>query len=61
MHRVDHQLLAKELNAKVFHHGISEDLLLQALTAPSLGVGYDYEQLELIGLQSFITSKPKIT
>ncbi|KAJ7507711.1 hypothetical protein B0H11DRAFT_1968259 [Mycena galericulata] len=47
--RLDSFLLVKELNARFFHHQISEVLLDMAITAPSTRMEYDYERLELLG------------
>ena len=47
--RIDDLLLVKELNAKFFDHAISEHLLHVAISAPSAGIEYDYERLELLG------------
>ncbi|KIJ56735.1 hypothetical protein M422DRAFT_57385 [Sphaerobolus stellatus SS14] len=47
--RLDDILLVKELNAKFFDHSIREDLLHTAISAPSAGVEFDYERLELLG------------
>jgi endoribonuclease Dicer len=49
MHRIDELLLVKELNSCLFGRLISDDLLLQAITAPSCGTHYDYERLEWLG------------
>ncbi|PPQ92348.1 LOW QUALITY PROTEIN: hypothetical protein CVT25_008698 [Psilocybe cyanescens] len=49
MRRVDDILLVKELDAKYFDHAIREDLLHNAICAPSAGLEYDYERLELLG------------
>jgi endoribonuclease Dicer len=52
--RIDDFLIVKELNAKFFDHAISEHLLHVAISAPSAGIEYDYERLELLGqLMSF--------
>lgn len=67
MRRIDHQLMVKELNAKLFRNCISEATLLKALTAPAIGYGFDYEQLELFGqlrtllAPQFTVSKHKST
>jgi endoribonuclease Dicer len=45
----------KELNAKLFRHSISEDLLHIAICAPSAGYEYDYERLEMLGVFLFLT------
>jgi endoribonuclease Dicer len=47
--RIDDLLVMKELNAKLFDHAIVERHLHPALSAPSLGIEYDYERLELLG------------
>ncbi|GJJ07506.1 hypothetical protein Clacol_001708 [Clathrus columnatus] len=47
--RLDDILLVKELNAKLFDHCISESLLHEAISTPSVSVEYDYERLELLG------------
>jgi endoribonuclease Dicer len=39
----------KELNAKLFDHVIPERLLHMSISAPSAGIEYDYERLELFG------------
>ncbi|KAF9569018.1 ribonuclease III [Agrocybe pediades] len=49
MRRLDDILLVKELDAKFFDHAIREDLLHIAICAPSAGLEYDYERLELLG------------
>ncbi|KAJ4466505.1 hypothetical protein J3R30DRAFT_3689707 [Lentinula aciculospora] len=49
MRRVDDFLLVKELNAGLLSHCVSEELLHAALSAPSAGIEYDYERLELLG------------
>ncbi|CCM05650.1 uncharacterized protein FIBRA_07880 [Fibroporia radiculosa] len=49
LHRIDHQLLVKELNAHFFQHTILEEHLIAALTPPSASVAFDYERLELFG------------
>lgn len=49
MRRIDDLLLVKELNARLFNHVISENLLQIAVTAPSSCNEYDYERLELLG------------
>lgn len=48
--RIEHFLVVKELNAKLFNHSIHEDQLLAATSAPSSGYEVDYERLELLGL-----------
>lgn len=53
MRRIDDFLLVKELNAKLFRHSISEDLLRIATCAPSAGYDYDYERLEMLGVLRF--------
>ena len=47
--RIDDLLLVKEINAKLFDHAIIERHLHSAITAPSAGVEFDYERLELLG------------
>ncbi|KAF9534830.1 hypothetical protein CPB83DRAFT_901776 [Crepidotus variabilis] len=49
MRRVDDLLLVKEMNARFFDHAVRDDLLHNALCAPSAGLEYDYERLELLG------------
>ncbi|KAK0473131.1 hypothetical protein EDD18DRAFT_1197346 [Armillaria luteobubalina] len=49
MENINHILLVKELNVNFFGHSVSEDLLRMAITAPSVGLAYDYERLELLG------------
>ena len=49
LRRIDDILLVKELNAKYFDHSIDEHQLLVALSAPSAGLEFDYERLELLG------------
>ncbi|KAH9482923.1 Dicer-like protein 1 [Psilocybe cubensis] len=49
MRRINDILLVKELDAKYFDHAIREDLLHNAICAPSAGLEYDYERLELLG------------
>ena len=49
MRRLDEFLIVKELNAGLFNQRISEDLLHVALSAPSAGIEYDYDRLELLG------------
>ncbi|KIK65355.1 hypothetical protein GYMLUDRAFT_56087 [Collybiopsis luxurians FD-317 M1] len=49
MRRLDDFLLVKELNVGLFSQHISEELLHVALCAPSAGIEYDYERLELLG------------
>ncbi|KAJ3811921.1 hypothetical protein F5876DRAFT_88014 [Lentinula aff. lateritia] len=49
MRRLDDFLLVKELNAGLLSHCVSEELLHAALSAPSAGIEYDYERLELLG------------
>ncbi|KAJ4481439.1 hypothetical protein C8J55DRAFT_560005 [Lentinula edodes] len=49
MRRLDDFLLVKELNAGLFSHCVSEGLLHAAISAPSAGIEYDYERLELLG------------
>lgn len=53
MRRIDDFLLVKDLNAKYFDYAINEDLLHMAISAPSAGIEYDYERLELLGNPSF--------
>ncbi|KAJ7179238.1 hypothetical protein C8R46DRAFT_1073070 [Mycena filopes] len=47
--RLDGFLLAKELNARLFDHQISDSLLDMAITTPSTRMEYDYERLEWLG------------
>ncbi|KAK0454722.1 hypothetical protein EV421DRAFT_1758788 [Armillaria borealis] len=49
MENINHILLVKELNVNFFGHSVAEDLLRMAITAPSVGLAYDYERLELLG------------
>lgn len=49
MENINHILLVKELNINFFGHSVAEDLLRMAITAPSVGLAYDYERLELLG------------
>ncbi|GBE79140.1 hypothetical protein SCP_0203370 [Sparassis crispa] len=49
IHKIDNQLLVKELNTKFFENSISDEHLLAALCAPSACAEYDYERLELLG------------
>ncbi|KAG7449599.1 ribonuclease III [Guyanagaster necrorhizus] len=49
MENINHILLVKELNANIFGFSVAEDLLRMAITAPSVGLVYDYERLELLG------------
>ncbi|TFK75994.1 ribonuclease III [Pluteus cervinus] len=49
MKRLDDYLLVKELNTKMLENTITDDLLHRAITAPSAGMEYDYERLELLG------------
>ncbi|GAW07656.1 Dicer-like protein 1 [Lentinula edodes] len=49
MRRLDDFLLVKELNAGLLSHCVSEGLLHVAISAPSAGIEYDYERLELLG------------
>ncbi|KAJ3736470.1 hypothetical protein DFJ43DRAFT_1052289 [Lentinula guzmanii] len=49
MRRVDDFLLVKELNAGLLSDCVSEKLLHAAISAPSAGIEYDYERLELLG------------
>lgn len=49
MRRMDDLLLVKEMNARFFDHAIRDDLLHNAICAPSAGLEYDYERLELLG------------
>ncbi|KAJ3869715.1 hypothetical protein EV359DRAFT_69777 [Lentinula novae-zelandiae] len=49
MRRLDDFLLVKELNAGLLSHCVSEGLLHAAISAPSAGIEYDYERLELLG------------
>ncbi|KAK0461022.1 uncharacterized protein EV420DRAFT_1529795 [Desarmillaria tabescens] len=49
MENINHILLVKELNANFFGLSVAEDLLRMAITAPSVGLAYDYERLELLG------------
>lgn len=53
MRRVDDLLLVKEMNASFFDHSIREDLLHNALCTPSAGLEYDYERLELLGIDIY--------
>lgn len=46
---MDDLLLVKELNAKFFDHAIKESHLHAAISAPSAGIEFDYERLELLG------------
>lgn len=50
MRRIDDLLLVKELNASLFDHSISEHQLHAAISAPSAGLQFDYERLELLGM-----------
>lgn len=52
MKRVDDTLLVREFNAMYFNNEINEVALLTAITAPSAGVEFDYERLELLGMSS---------
>lgn len=52
MKRVDDTLLVREFNAMYFNNEINEVALLTAITAPSAGVEFDYERLELLGMLS---------
>lgn len=54
MRRLDDFLLVKELNAGLLSHCVSEGLLHVAISAPSAGIEYDYERLELLGKFIFI-------
>lgn len=54
MRRLDDFLLVKELNAGLLSHCVSEGLLHAAISAPSAGIEYDYERLELLGKFPFI-------
>lgn len=47
--RIDDFLLVKELNTRLFDNAITDEMLHIALCAPSTGVEYDYERLELLG------------
>ncbi|KZO93295.1 ribonuclease III [Calocera viscosa TUFC12733] len=47
--RLEELLLVRECNSALFEGRLDEGLLGQALTAPSVGVGYDYQRLELLG------------
>ncbi|KAK0212596.1 hypothetical protein DFS33DRAFT_1248292 [Desarmillaria ectypa] len=49
MENINHILLVKELNVNFFGLSVAEDLLRMAITAPSVGLAYDYERLELLG------------
>ncbi|KAF8974226.1 hypothetical protein BDZ97DRAFT_3979 [Flammula alnicola] len=49
MRRINDLLLVKELDARFFDHAVREDLLHIAICAPSAGLEYDYERLELLG------------
>ncbi|KAK0486056.1 hypothetical protein IW261DRAFT_1582129 [Armillaria novae-zelandiae] len=49
MENINHILLVKELNVNFFGHSVAEDLLRMAITAPTVGLAYDYERLELLG------------
>jgi capsid protein len=50
MTRIDEALLIKELNARMFDNVIREDLLRGALTPPGAEVEFNYERLELLGI-----------
>jgi endoribonuclease Dicer len=50
MKRLDDTLLVREFNAMYFNNEINEVALLTAITAPSAGVEFDYERLELLGM-----------
>ncbi|SPO31844.1 related to cell cycle control protein dicer [Ustilago trichophora] len=47
--RYDQLLLARACNADLFSGRIDTDLVLEALTSPSAGSGFDYERLEFLG------------
>ncbi|KAL7282086.1 hypothetical protein ACG7TL_003555 [Trametes sanguinea] len=49
MTRIDSHLLVKELDAKLFHHAISEQLLLVALSTRAVWTEHNYERLEFLG------------
>ncbi|CDO74080.1 hypothetical protein BN946_scf185043.g130 [Trametes cinnabarina] len=49
MTRIDGCLLVKELDAKLFHLSISEQLLLVALTTRAAWTEHNYERLEFLG------------
>ncbi|KAE9410383.1 hypothetical protein BT96DRAFT_961824 [Gymnopus androsaceus JB14] len=49
MRRLDDFLLVKELNAGLFNHCVSDELLHATLSASSAGIEYDYERLEMLG------------
>jgi endoribonuclease Dicer len=55
---MDDFLVVKELNAKFFDHSIIERHLHAAISAPSAGIEFDYERLELLG--EFIPSSFQI-
>ncbi|SPO31957.1 related to cell cycle control protein dicer [Ustilago trichophora] len=47
--RYDQLLLAQACNVDLFSGQIDTDLVLEALTSPSAGSGFDYERLEFLG------------
>ncbi|EIW61760.1 ribonuclease III [Trametes versicolor FP-101664 SS1] len=49
MTKVDSCLLVKELDAKLFHHSISEQQLLIALSTRAAWTEFNYERLEFLG------------
>lgn len=54
MKRVEDTLLVRELNAMYFNNEINESALHAAITAPSAGVDFNYERLELLGQYDFL-------
>ncbi|KAI0829411.1 hypothetical protein BC628DRAFT_1360416 [Trametes gibbosa] len=49
MAKIDSYLLVKELDAKLFHHSISEQQLLVALSTRAAWTEHNYERLEFLG------------
>ncbi len=49
MSKIDSCLLVKELDAKLFHHSISEPQLLIALSTRAAWTEFNYERLEFLG------------
>lgn len=49
MTKIDSCLLVKELDAKLFHHSISEQQLLIALSTRAAWTEFNYERLEFLG------------